>query len=129
MRFNKKFAAISGAILCFLAVAMGAFGAHALSELLLQNQHNQTYELANRYHFYHGLSLLLIASLDSMRSETSNMPRRIAIACLFFGTIIFSTSLYVLALTKLGLLGAITPIGGLLLLIGWTSLAISFIRD
>lgn len=128
MRFSAGFAAISGAILCLLAVAIGAFGTHGLSDILIQNQRTDTFELANRYHFYHALGLLLIAGLSENTQATPNKTLSIAIGCLFFGTLIFCLSLYALALSNLSYLGAITPIGGLLLIIAWATLVFDRVR-
>ena len=121
-QWAKKFATLSGTILCLLAVAIGAFGSHALSDVLIQNQRTDTFELANRYHFYHAFGLLLIAGLGENTEITVNKTLRIAISCLFFGTLVFCSSLYSLALSNLTYLGAITPVGGALLIFGWATL-------
>ena len=128
---SAKLAAILGATLCLLAVAIGAFGAHAWSALLIENQRLDTFELANRYHFYHGLALLVIASFNQASAIHNKAFKnaKLSVLCLFSGTLIFSLSLYLLALTNLSYLGAITPIGGLLLLVGWALLLIQFIRS
>lgn len=105
-----------GSILGFLSVMLGAFGAHAFKDILTQNNRLETYELATKYQFYHALALLLVGILGAY------FPQKwlyYAGYSLFFGVIIFSGSLYLLSFTNMKWLGAITPIGGLLFLIGW----------
>lgn len=109
--------ALSGVVLCLLAVAIGAFGAHAFKELLISNQRQDVFDLANRYQFYHGLALILIAALfNGFRP-----PPKLAMigGLMFLGTLIFCLSLYLLALLNLNFLGAITPVGGTLLIVAW----------
>jgi len=102
-----------------LAVALGAFGAHALSsrltERLLAN-----YETGVRYHFYHTLALIAVALILSRWPE-SNLATT-AGWLFIIGIAIFSGSLYILALTGITKLGAITPIGGVALIAGWVCL-------
>jgi len=104
------------AIMGFLAVALGAFGAHALKEHLVALQLTNVWEKAVFYHLVHSVVMLLLASRP--------MFARLPWILFFVGIIIFSGSLYVLAYTGVKWLGAITPIGGLCLLAGWLSLAI-----
>jgi uncharacterized membrane protein YgdD (TMEM256/DUF423 family) len=108
-----RFAAISG----FLAVALGAFGAHGLKNLLTQYETTAIWQTAALYHLVHSAVLLFVASREPLS----------AWACRLFllGIIVFSGSLYMLAVTNLRWLGAITPLGGLCLLAGWLALAIS----
>lgn len=108
-------ATISG----FIAVALGAFGAHALKPLLVANNRLDTFELASRYQFYHTLVLLAIGIWQSQ-----NKSRLLGNAAIFIlaGILIFSGSLYFLSLTGNTKLGMITPIGGVGLLIGWVCL-------
>ena len=103
----------------FLAVAIGAFGAHGLEDLLMTNSRVETFETAVRYHFYHTLALLFCAGLI----ERFN-PKYFTYSVYLFsiGIIVFSGSLYILALTNMTILGAITPLGGLCFLGGWSSL-------
>lgn len=107
----------SGAVICLLGVLIGAFGAHALSDLLRANQRQDVFDLANRYQFYHGLAMLGLAAV------LTRQPRQVGIKWLSIlftiGTIVFSGSLYLLALTNISWLGALTPIGGILLLAAW----------
>jgi len=122
---SKKSVLLIGAILCALAVAIGAFGAHGLSEVLERNERVDTFLLANRYQFYHGLSLLFIGA----RYEFTVTLEKIMALTLFLGVLFFSGSLYCLAITDIRWLGAIAPIGGSLLLIGWTSLVVTIARN
>lgn len=109
--------ALCGAVLCLLAVAIGAFGAHAFKELLINNQRQDVFDLANRYQFYHGLALILIAALFG---RTSSSPKLGLISSLMLiGALVFCCSLYLLALLNLTWLGAVTPIGGALLIVAW----------
>ena len=116
--------ALCGAALCLLAVAIGAFGTHALKETLIANSRVDVFELANRYQFYHGLALLAFAALFNSNRVISNQATKsitLVTALMVIGTVIFSGSLYALALTNTKALGAITPIGGILLLFAWAT--------
>ena len=108
-------AAISGA----LAVCIGAFGAHGLEDLLIQNGRLATFETAVKYQFYHSLALLLVGLL--MQTNQSKYLTR-ATNLFVLGILVFSGSLYVLSITNYTLLGAITPIGGLFFIFGWLAL-------
>lgn len=105
------------AILGFLAVALGAFGAHGLKEILTQNGTTAIWEKAVLYHFIHALMLFVLAQ----RQPVPMGPWLSFLA----GILIFSGSLYVLAVTNIRWLGAITPIGGVSFLVGWAWLAVS----
>ncbi len=109
-----------------LAVALGAFGAHGLEELV-SAERIEIYQTGSRYHFYHLLPLFIGAWSLAQKYGDSTWLRR-SIRLLLIGLLLFSGSLYLLALRDLvsfniGWLGAITPIGGLLLIGGWLSLA------
>ena len=108
------------AILGGLGVALGAFGAHALSARLTPDL-LQTFETGVRYHFYHAFALLAVAYAIG-RWPQSNLPT-IAGWLFVAGVLIFSGSLYLLALTGIRWLGAITPIGGVAFIAGWLCLA------
>jgi uncharacterized membrane protein YgdD (TMEM256/DUF423 family) len=114
-----RFFFIAGSLSAFLAVALGAFGAHGLKDKLTTETLN-IFEVGVRYQMYHALALLAVAWASSRWPGTY-----IAAAGWLFiaGTIIFSGSLYLLSLTGLRWLGAITPIGGVAFLIGWLLLA------
>ena len=116
---------ILGGLFGGLAVALGAFGAHALKNTLMQNGRIETYELAVKYQFYHALALLFIGSIADKSEE--NKLKWSAIG-LVSGTIIFSGSLYVLSISGKTFWGAITPIGGVLLILGWLFYVLSILR-
>src|SRR3989442_10233492 len=103
--------------LCFLAVALGAFGAHWLKPTLEARNLVDVWNKAVLYHFIHAIALFVLALYG-----TAN---RGAWWLLFAGIIIFSGSLYAMGLTSVRWLGAITPIGGLCFLAGWAGLVIS----
>ena len=105
------------ALLCFLAVALGAFGAHSLKQTLETHGMVDVWNKAVLYHFIHAIALLILALYAA--------ASRNAWWLIFAGIVIFSGSLYVMALTNLRWLGAITPIGGLCFLAGWVWLAIA----
>ena len=114
----------TGSILCGLGVILGAFGAHGLRERLTPEM-LVVFETGVRYHLIHGLGLLAIAWAASRWPDTYvNIAGYLFVA----GILIFSGSLYVLAITGISWLGAITPIGGVCLIIGWGLLAVGVLR-
>lgn len=113
---NQRITLTTGAVLAGLAVAIGAFGAHALRPLLEEHARTATFELAVRYQFYHAFAILFSGVL--MFNFPSRHVGRAAV-CFAAGIVIFSGSLYTLSLTGIRALGAITPIGGLLFIAGW----------
>ena len=119
---NQRSTLFAGALLGFIAVATGAFGAHALKPMLTQSGKLETYELAVRYQFYHAITLVVVAAL--MRTNISTRLKYSAL-CFVIGVVLFSGSLFAMAFIKLGALGVITPVGGLFLLLGWGFLALS----
>lgn len=131
---------MAGAILAALAVVLGAFGAHGLEPRLKAVYGNQEKSIAGHtvpatykylqdfktgadYHMYHALGLLALGIASAQRNEVRE-SQRVAAWCFVMGIILFSGSLYVLALTGLKWLGAIAPLGGSLMIIGWVSFAI-----
>ena len=106
------------AILGFLAVALGAFGAHGLEPLLKRNGTLAIWHTAVLYHLAHAVVLLVIASRPQAPGSGP------AFWLIALGIAIFSGSLYALAVTNVKILGAITPAGGLSLLGGWLWLAV-----
>ena len=105
----KILSALTGA----LAVGFGAFGAHALKALLEESGRTGTWETATLYHLVHSAVLLFLAHREPWKDAAP------AWITLFLGVLIFSGSLYLLCLTQVTWLGAITPIGGVLLITGW----------
>jgi len=118
MSVDRFFAGL-GALSAFLAVAAGAFGAHALRARLSPDL-LAVFETAARYQMYHALGLLAVAWMVTRWPG----PWPVRAGSLFVaGTVLFSGSLYALALTGVRWLGAITPLGGAAFLAGWLCLA------
>jgi uncharacterized membrane protein YgdD (TMEM256/DUF423 family) len=115
----------AGAILGFLAVAAGAFGTHGL-EGSLTPARLATFETAARYQMVHALALVLLGLAAAHWPRTSWAGPGLAF---IGGTIVFSGSLYVLAVTGMSWLGMIAPIGGVGLLAGWLWMTVIFLRD
>ena len=116
---HKNFLLVA-AILGFLGVAFGAFGAHGLRERLSPEM-MAVFEIGVRYQMYHVFALLAVAAAIAHFGRS-----RLLLAAgwsFITGVLIFSGSLYALALTGTGMFGAITPIGGVGLLLGWACLA------
>ncbi len=116
--------AVLGALSGFIAVALGAFGAHALKARLPADL-LAIFETGVRYQLYHAFALIAVAWALHTGGQGA---ARAAGWCFVAGTLIFSGSLYALALSGLRALGAITPLGGLAFLAGWLLLAWSFWR-
>jgi uncharacterized membrane protein YgdD (TMEM256/DUF423 family) len=122
-----------GAIWGFLAVAIGAFGAHGLKDQfrelgeqfgpLVTERPEGIFQTATHYHAYCALAILAVGVLAAIGRGGTAL--QVAGWSLLFGSLIFSGSLYVLAATGIKKLGMITPIGGLLMLVGWVALAVA----
>lgn len=114
----------TGSVLCGLGVILGAFGAHGL-RARLSPEMLVVFETGVRYHLFHALGLLAVAWAASRWPGSY-----VSIAGYLFvaGIFIFSGSLYVLAVTGIRWLGAITPIGGVCLIVGWGLLAVGVLR-
>ncbi len=115
---------VVAAVLIALATIMGAFGAHAL-RAQWSGERLQVYETAVRYHFYHALGLLALGVL--LRSADAELLRWVALL-LLTGIVLFSGSLYALSFGAPRALGAVTPLGGLLLIAGWLLFALAIWR-
>ena len=119
---------VVGSVSAFLSVALGAFGAHGLKEIL-DEKALSVFHTAAQYQMYHALALfglgILVTSLKTSQPLVSN-SNYISFAGWAFtlGTLLFSGSLYALAITGIKVLGAITPLGGLMFMAGWISLII-----
>ncbi len=113
---TDKIAIRVAALLGFLAVALGAFGAHGLKEILARHDTAAIWEKAVLYHFIHAVMLFVLAQ----RRPVPSGPW----LSFFGGILFFSGSLYLLALTNARWLGAITPLGGVSFLVGWLWLAV-----
>ena len=109
---------ISGAVHGFLAVSLGAFGAHAL-ENVLDDYGQGIWDTAVQYQMFHAAALILIGILMSAKLFGEMKQLKTAMICMNAGIFFFSGSLFVLALSGIKVLGAITPVGGVLFLIGW----------
>jgi uncharacterized membrane protein YgdD (TMEM256/DUF423 family) len=116
----------TGALLMAAAVGLGAFGAHGLRSRL-DAYSMSVYEKAVFYHFVHAIGILLVALLARVNGISMTGQARAA-WLLFAGILLFSGSLYGLAVTGTRALGAITPIGGLAFLAGWLVLAYESLR-
>lgn len=116
---------MTASVLLALAVAIGAFGAHGLKAQLSTDM-LLTYKTGVEYHFYHALGLLLIGVLSVM--FPSNLLNWSAIL-LAVGIILFSGSLYILAISGIKWLGAITPFGGLSFIAGWVLLIVAIWKN
>ncbi|RXZ84184.1 DUF423 domain-containing protein [Paenibacillaceae bacterium] len=114
-----------GAIYAMLAVMIGAFGAHGL-EGRVEESLLATFETGARYHMYHALGLILIGILLERRGNS----RRLLWAgrLMQIGIILFSGSLYVLTLSGITKLGAVTPLGGVAFIVGWCLIAVEMMK-
>ncbi|MBU6360990.1 MAG: DUF423 domain-containing protein [Chloroflexota bacterium] len=118
---ERKWIAI-GSVLGGLAVALGAFGAHSLRDVLTPSA-LETFETGVRYQFYHAVAIIL-AGLVLGRDPSAKLAN--AAGWLFMiGVAIFSGSLYLLTITGMRWLGAITPIGGVAFIVGWACLGLA----
>ena len=122
----ERFALLGSAVLGFFAVALGAFGAHGLKAKLAPladgAQRLEWWATGTQYQAIHALALGLVAYLASRSSATS-----VGVAAIAFivGAVLFSGSLYVMTLSGLRWLGAVTPFGGLAFLVGWAAVFVA----
>jgi uncharacterized membrane protein YgdD (TMEM256/DUF423 family) len=125
MNADAKLFLAAGAVAAFLAVAFGAFGAHALRDRLPADL-LAIYRTAVEYHFWHALGLMAIGLAAPM------LPGSVLIKwagwLMIAGLLLFSGSLYALALSGVRVLGVVTPVGGLCLLAAWAALAAAALR-
>ncbi|MEX0721556.1 MAG: DUF423 domain-containing protein [Balneolaceae bacterium] len=120
---NPKIIIAIAAFLLAIAVAAGAFGAHALRNTL-SPERLETWQTAVQYHVWHALGLFLLALIANQFQVNVLWPASLLLA----GILIFSGSLYVLCLTDKSWLGAITPIGGIAFISGWFLLGIQILK-
>lgn len=124
----KEFALISGAIFGIVSIVLGAFGAHALKKVL-SSERLSSFEVGVRYQMYMALALLWVGSAFEFDSTRAHW----AVYGLFFGTILFSGSIYLLSFKdklpfSLRFLGPVTPLGGLFMIVGWVMILLQVIR-
>jgi len=121
---------LAGALFLFLAVGLGAFGAHGL-EKSLSERAITTFKTGVTYQFYHGFALLFVGLCFTFSKlaniETSKNLRRSG-TCFVVGIFLFSFNCYFYALTKIKTLAMIVPIGGVSFLLGWIFLSLSFYK-
>lgn len=110
---SAKTAFLVSSVLGATAIVLGAFGAHALEGLLESSGRVETWNTATLYHLVHSVVLVW---LPTLRVWDEVQPAWIS---MFLGVLLFSGSLYLLCLTQTGWLGAVTPIGGVLMIAGW----------
>jgi uncharacterized membrane protein YgdD (TMEM256/DUF423 family) len=128
----KKGVVISGAILILIAIILGAFGAHALKEILSENS-LASFETGVRYQMYMGLAILMLGlNYHKFRKRSFGL----FYGLIFSGSILFSFSIYALVLSDYymlfsfrKILGPITPLGGSLMIVGWTIFCVQFINS
>lgn len=119
---TQKIVLLTAAVLGGLSVGIGAFGAHALRATLEAGGRIETFETAVKYQFYHTLALLAIGIL---MYHIPDKRLGYAAVSMIAGIIVFSGSLYILCLTGTRWWGAVTPLGGVALIVGWGLLFIS----
>lgn len=123
-QIDKLFVAL-GAINAGVAVALGAIGAHALKDRLSPKMIG-VYHTGSQYHLYHALGLMLVG-LVALQLPESNLME-LSGWLMLGGTVLFSGSLYLLAITGKGWLGTATPVGGLSLISAWIVLAVVILQ-
>lgn len=121
----SKLCVLAGAVAALLAVALGAFGAHALRQRLPPDL-LAVFQTGVQYHFYHALGLVAVGLL-AQHLPTSSLVRW-AGGLMLLGIVLFSGSLYALALSGVRALGAVTPIGGVAFIVAWLLVAIAVAR-
>jgi uncharacterized membrane protein YgdD (TMEM256/DUF423 family) len=107
---------ILAAVAGMSGVGLGAFGAHAFNALLVANDRLSTYQTAVQYHLIHAVALLIVALFAAQQNSVYLNAAGVAFAV---GIVLFSGSLYVLALQNLRVMGAVAPFGGIAFVIGW----------
>ncbi|MCT6923219.1 DUF423 domain-containing protein [Metasolibacillus sp.] len=120
-------ALVLGASLALIAIVLGAFGAHALKDKFPEPRYAAIWETAVQYHMYHALGLIIVGILgyDTLLGVSTILQW--ASYLMVAGIVFFSGSLYILAVTGVKKLGAITPIGGLLFIAAWACVIVAII--
>jgi uncharacterized membrane protein YgdD (TMEM256/DUF423 family) len=114
-----------GAISAMLAVVIGAFGAHALRDMVTPDL-LAVYHTGTQYHFYHSVGIILVGILTVILPESRVLPW--AAWLMVAGIVLFSGSLYLLTLTGVRALGAITPLGGVAFIAAWATVAVAVLK-
>ena len=119
----------TGSLFGFIAIILGAFGAHSLKQILTLDQVN-TFETGVKYQMYHALFLIFLG----INSSVNFKIKKIIFSLISFGTLLFSGSIYLLAtmpITSINFkpIGFLTPIGGLLLILGWGIFGVQFLKN
>lgn len=122
---NQKLTLIFAALLGLLAVALGAFGAHGLKSMVT-TERLATWQTGVEYQFFHALAILVFGLYQDKFNSTWI---KWSIRCLILGVLIFSGSLYVLVIADMAWLGMITPIGGVLMILGWLLFVMHLIKQ
>ena len=125
----NKSAVIIGVVMMVIAIILGAFGAHGLKEHLTPEKLN-TFEVGVRYQIYHGLAFLILG----LSADKVQFSLKLSIRFIFAGVLMFSVSIYFLAIQEmlgvsLKFLGPVTPLGGVLMIIGWILFLVKIIRS
>jgi uncharacterized membrane protein YgdD (TMEM256/DUF423 family) len=118
--------ALLGCVLAFTGVLLGAFGTHAL-KAALSAEALAIWQTAQQYQSFHALALIVVAGI--LHNVSTSRVVAAAGWCFFIGILVFSGSLYLLSVSGVRALGAITPIGGLSFLLGWVLLTMGVWRD
>lgn len=119
-----KLFVVMGSLFAFAGVAIGAFGAHALN---LSDKWKGIYETGVQYHLIHALGLVLIGILAGRLSNSGFLQWGGWLMAV--GIVLFSGSLYLMSITKVSVLGAITPIGGVAFLVSWLLIVVAVIKS
>jgi len=117
----------TGAVMAAMAVMLGAFGAHALQDILDERARGW-FDTAVSYHTQHALALIACGLLAGLIPDKPPAAVTVAAFCFFSGILLFSGSLYLMAFTGFTRLGMVTPIGGLLFISGWLAFAYAATR-
>lgn len=118
---------VLGTLNAFVSIALGAFGAHGLKDKL-SVKYLDIYQTGVQYQMFHALGLLAVGILFATVTQNQTSLMNWAGWLMFIGIVFFSGSLYVLSLTKISVLGAITPIGGVCFLVSWIILTIAIVK-
>ncbi len=123
---KTKILLVTASLMMAFGIMIGAFGAHALKQFI-SDELMLVFDTGSKYHFFNTLGLFAIAFILQFKPDSKLLF--IAGILVILGTLIFSVSLYLLVILKISWLGAITPIGGTLLIIGWIMTTVGIIKE